>query len=86
MEHREKLPPNSGGKFALFESKKFLGLFNHYTEALRVGYESFGISKPFFIQHVGAETRCEAFVCSPEDQAISPRREFESEVESISAN
>lgn len=41
----------SAGKFALVEGERVVGVYDTYDDALKVGYDSFGL-KPFMVKRI----------------------------------
>jgi hypothetical protein len=59
---RNSLMESSNDKYVLFESKKCLGVFDNYSQAIRAGYKFFGVSKPFLVQRVGRDLHAETYL------------------------
>jgi hypothetical protein len=55
-----KLLP-SAGKFALVQADQVVGIFEAYADALKAGYEKFGINTPFLVKQIQAVERAQFF-------------------------
>jgi hypothetical protein len=50
----------SEGKFVLIHGNEVAGIFDSYTDALKIGYEKFGL-EPFLVKQIQAVERVQFF-------------------------
>jgi hypothetical protein len=52
--YKRKLPDLAGseGKFALISGGDVIGVFDSYGDALKTGYEKFGLDEPFLVKQI----------------------------------
>jgi hypothetical protein len=49
------------GKFALIQGDAVIGAFDAYADALKVGYDKFGVKTPFLVKQIQAVERAQFF-------------------------
>jgi len=50
--HRQELLAESEGKFVLIQDSKVIGVWDTYEDALKSGYDHFGIDTPFLVKQL----------------------------------
>ncbi|MFN0053922.1 MAG: hypothetical protein ACKV0T_17220 [Planctomycetales bacterium] len=62
--HREELVGRSEGKFVLIQDVNVVGEWDTYEDALKTGYEKFGLNTPFLVKQITSFERALFFTRS----------------------